>query len=219
MIKRVLEIGKVPGDGKGDSLREAAEKINLNFDELYEFKDSASFKGPPGFTGSQGITGFSGSAGFDGSVGFTGSRGFAGDQGNTGFVGSRGLNGFTGSRGPTGFTGSQGQNYTISANTSSVASGSLTIDMTYGWTKVILTESVNNVTFINVPASGTVASTVVEFVQDATGGRTVTGTSFVTAGGVGLDLSLAANSTSLVSFITSNNGTTIFGLSAGKNWI
>ncbi len=105
------------------------------------------------------------------------------------------------------------------ATTVAVASGTITLNFTYGWTKVILTESVISIIFTNIPPAGTAASMVVEFVQDSTGGRTVSGTSFLTAGGIGLDLSLGIGATTLVSFVTSDGGTKIFGLNAGKNWI
>lgn len=36
MAKQVIEIGVVPNDGTGDSVRVGAEKINDNFTELYD---------------------------------------------------------------------------------------------------------------------------------------------------------------------------------------
>lgn len=105
------------------------------------------------------------------------------------------------------------------ATTVSVFGATITLDFTYGWNKVVLTESVTTVLFTNLPTSGVSSSMVVEFVQDSTGGRTVSGSSFVTAGGVGLDISLVPGATSLVSFVTSSGGQKIFGFSAGRDWI
>ena len=36
MTRRILNTGGSANDGTGDTLREASEKINLNFQELYE---------------------------------------------------------------------------------------------------------------------------------------------------------------------------------------
>ena len=37
--RKVLNVGLVPNDGRGDSLRDAAEKIEYNFDLLFDERD------------------------------------------------------------------------------------------------------------------------------------------------------------------------------------
>ena len=122
-------------------------------------------------------------------------------------------------------THASGGNTTIIANNIALSSnvsvlgGNITLSFNYGWNRVTLTESVTGVNFANVPSSGQVSSMTVEFVQDSAGGHTVDDSTYLTVNGVGLDISTVANATSLVSFITSDGGTKIFGISAGKNWI
>jgi hypothetical protein len=100
--------------------------------------------------------------------------------------------------------------------TSVISSGALTLDFNLGqYAKVALTENITSVTILNAPVQGTFGSMNAEFTQDATGSRTVTG-SYLTDGGSGLDISSAANSISVVSFVVAN-GTTL-GMSAGKGY-
>lgn len=62
MTRQNINIGTSEGQGDGDSLRAAFQKINDNFTELY----SGALRG---FTGSGGYNGYSGSTGYVGSVG------------------------------------------------------------------------------------------------------------------------------------------------------
>ena len=110
-------------------------------------------------------------------------------------------------------------NNTSTATTASISGGNVTLNFNYGWTTVTLTESITNINFTNVPPAGTVSAMTVEFVQDSAGGHTVSGSTYLTAGGAGLDISTTSNATSIASFVTSNGGTKIFGISAGKNWV
>jgi hypothetical protein len=41
MAKQLIQLGTVPNDGTGDSLRDGGEKINDNFTELYDRTDYA----------------------------------------------------------------------------------------------------------------------------------------------------------------------------------
>ena len=43
MAKQIINVGSTPNDGTGDSLRQGAQKINNNFDEIYQsFGDGSS---------------------------------------------------------------------------------------------------------------------------------------------------------------------------------
>lgn len=103
-----------------------------------------------------------------------------------------------------------------SVYTATITAGILTLNFNLGvYAKVLLTENITGITILNPPPLGFWADTLVEFTQDATGGRTVTG-GFETASGAGLDISSAANSKSLVGFMTSDAGASYLGMSAGK---
>ena len=105
--------------------------------------------------------------------------------------------------------------YAVPAN---ISSSTLTIDMQNSWNYATVNTAISQIQFINIPESGKVGSTLLEIKQDSTGGRTISGTSYVTPGGTALDISALANSTSLISFFTRDGGNTIYGINTGKNW-
>lgn len=75
---------------------------------------------------------------------------------------------------------------------------------------VILTDNIPSVTINNFPVSGKVGFISVEFIQDATGSRTLTlSSAYRTVQGTGITLSTAANAVDIVRFETRDAGTTI----------
>jgi hypothetical protein len=100
----------------------------------------------------------------------------------------------------------------------SVTSGILTLNFSYDYAKVLLNQNVVNINFVNVPTTGTAGTIVLEIEQNGTGGYTMAGSSFLTAGAVGLVISATASATSVVSFTSRNGGDKIFGISAGRDW-
>lgn len=107
---------------------------------------------------------------------------------------------------------------TTSTSTATISSGNLTIDLSQPLIKVTLTENVTTITFTNPPAAGKTTSTLVVLTQDGTGSRTITGTGFLTASGLGLSISSAPNSVSMVSFLA-YDATHIIGLSVGEDYL
>jgi len=103
-----------------------------------------------------------------------------------------------------------------SVYTAIITSGVLTLDFNRGrYAKVSMTENITGVNMLNPPTTGVWADMTIELKQDTTGGRTITG-GYETASGAGLDISLTANSKSLVVFLTTDAGITYLGMSAGK---
>lgn len=97
--------------------------------------------------------------------------------------------------------------------------GVLTLDFDYVWHTVTLTANITEINFTNIPTIGRVGNITVEFIQNSIGGFTVTGTTFLTAGGLGLDVFSDPNSISIVSFVTGNGGTSIYGFNGGKEFL
>jgi hypothetical protein len=102
--------------------------------------------------------------------------------------------------------------------TPSSSSGTLTLDLENGHNfEVTLTENVTTLTISNPPASGKAGAFTLILKQDATGGRTVTWpASMKWAGGTAPTLSTDANAVDILTFITTDAGTTwysgVFGL-------
>lgn len=94
--------------------------------------------------------------------------------------------------------------------TPAISSGTLTIDLTVpAWYRVTLNQNVTTITFTNFP-SGRVPVFAIEFVQDATGGRTVAFPGSVVAddGGSIPAPATAANAATVYTFSSSDGGTT-----------
>lgn len=89
----------------------------------------------------------------------------------------------------------------VDTTTAAISSGAVVIDLSKALVKVSLTENITSITFTNAPVAGKSSSTLVVLTQDGTGSRTVAGTGFLTASGLGLSVSSAANSVSLISFL------------------
>ncbi len=93
----------------------------------------------------------------------------------------------------------------------SISSGEVAFDMANGnFFSVSLTANVTSISFANVPATGVVPITI-EFVQDATGGRTVTGwpAAVKWSGGSAPVITAAANAVDVLSGYTRNGGAAI----------
>jgi hypothetical protein len=122
MAKKILNIGTVPNDGTGDSLRVGADKINSNFEELYNIAapGAAGASGDSaydvalanGFVGTeaQWLTSLEGLDGADGAVGGTGPAGSDGTNGTNGTNGATGATGDAGADGSDGADGTNGTN-------------------------------------------------------------------------------------------------------------
>jgi len=95
-------------------------------------------------------------------------------------------------------------------NTDTTNTGSVTLDFaTYQNHVLTLT---GNVTLDNPTTEETGQSGFIVFIQDATGGRTVSlGTDYETAGGAGLTLSTAASTTDIVPYIVAASGRILLG--------
>ena len=110
-------------------------------------------------------------------------------------------------------------NMTDTYTSVTATSGILTLNFNYDYHKVILNQNVVNINFVNLPTTGVAATMIVEVEQNATGGYSISGSSFLTAGGVGLIVSTAASAISVVTFTSRNGGSRVFGTSAGRDWI
>jgi hypothetical protein len=259
-MKETINLGVTPGDGTGDSLRTAGEKINRNFDEVYGFiaevdlsRGRTGAQGPEGPQGSQGPAGPAGPTGATGTAGPQGLQGLLGPQGPIGPAGAAGatgpgivdvidlqdgtlmieygdgqtlitesLIGSQGPQGPQGEPGPQGLDGfspTNSAYTTASESGEIVLDFDYGYATVILDQSVSNVSFINTPPPSNLAKMLVAIVQDSTGGYNITGSTYLTPGGTGLQLSYTANSISMIEFATADGGNTVFAFNKGSNFL
>lgn len=106
---------------------------------------------------------------------------------------------------------------TRTAPTSSA--GALTLDLQNGNVfEVTLTENITTLTLSNPPASGKGGAFSLILTQDATGGRTVTWPASVKwAGGTAPTLSTTASAIDVLTFMTTDGGTTWYGFSAGLN--
>lgn len=127
-MKETINLGATPGDGTGDTLRTAGEKINRNFDEIYAFISEVDLS--RGRTGAQGPRGETGPAGPQGETGPAGPQGPAGTQGPQGLIGPQG---------PTGLTGAAGEPGPGILDIIDLEDGTLRID--YGNGQTLYTES------------------------------------------------------------------------------
>jgi len=95
-------------------------------------------------------------------------------------------------------------------NTDATNTGSVTLDFaTYQNHVLTLT---GNVTLDNPTTEETGQSGFIVFIQDGTGGRTVSlGTDYETAGGAGLTLSTAASATDIVPYVVAASGRILLG--------
>lgn len=100
----------------------------------------------------------------------------------------------------------------------SSSAGTLTLDLVNGNVfEVTLTENVTTLNLNNPPASGKAGSITLILKQDATGSRTVTWPASVKwAGGSAPTLSTDASATDVLTFVTTDAGTTWYGFLAGK---
>jgi len=112
------------------------------------------------------------------------------------------------------------KNYSETATDPSSASGTLVLDLANGNVfDVVLTENVTTLTISNPPESGKGGSFVLILTQDATGNRTVTWPASVTwPSGNAPTLTASGNAVDIVTFITTDAGTTWYGL-FGENFV
>ena len=95
-------------------------------------------------------------------------------------------------------------------NTNASATGSITLDFS-AYQNFVLTMS-GNVTLSNPSTEAVGQSGFIVFIQDATGGRTVSlGSEYETAGAAGLTLSTAASTTDVVPYIVAASGRILLG--------
>jgi hypothetical protein len=102
------------------------------------------------------------------------------------------------------------------AGTATISSGALDIDFSKGVVAVAHTGNITSITFSNYTADAK-NEIIVILTQDSTGGRTITGTGYATAGGLGLDISTTADHVNIITFLTTD-GSTIYAFSNGKNF-
>ena len=102
------------------------------------------------------------------------------------------------------------------SGTATISSGALDIDFSKGVVTVAHTENITSITFSNYTADAK-NEIIVIMTQDSTGGRTITGTGYDTAGGLGLDISTTATQVNIITFLTTD-GSTIYAFSNGKNF-
>jgi len=102
--------------------------------------------------------------------------------------------------------------------TATISAGVLTLDHSVGdFALVTHSENITSVVLSNPPASGTLGSITVFLNQDATGGRTLTG-SFLTISGAGVDMGTAAFAKNIINFITMDGGSVYYAMSSGKDF-
>ena len=99
------------------------------------------------------------------------------------------------------------------------ASGTVTLDCSLANVKVVNATGNVTIAFSNVPATGNAFSMTVDFVQDATGGRTITWPAAVKwSGGTVYSVSTTANALTRYELFTRDGGTTIYAGGVGKDY-
>ena len=95
-------------------------------------------------------------------------------------------------------------------DTDTTNTGSVTLD--FGANQNFVLTLTGNVTLVNPTTEQVGQSGFIVFIQDATGGRTVSlGTDYETAGGAGLTLSTAASTTDIVPYVVAASGRILLG--------
>lgn len=109
------------------------------------------------------------------------------------------------------------KDYSETTSSPTSSAGALTLDLTNGNVfTVTLTENITTLTLSNPPATGKAGSFTLVLTQDATGSRTVTWPASVKwAGSTAPALSTAASSIDVLTFLTTNAGTSWYGFLAG----
>ena len=123
---------------------------------------------------------------------------------------------YTGSTWQNNLTVSTGGNLTVagtaiaSTDTDTTNTGTVTLD--FGANQNFVLTLTGNVTLANPTTEQVGQSGFIVFIQDSTGGRTVSlGTDYETAGGAGLTLSSAASTTDVVPYIVAASGRILLG--------
>ena len=130
MPQQIINIGSSVNDGTGDTLRDAGEKINRNFSEIYVLFEKLNLTTET-ISGLRGPQGPAGPQGAPGSVGMQGELGPAGPQGATGPAGPQG---------PTGLTGEQGTGVILKGSVATVADLDNIVDPVQGDLYVVLAD-------------------------------------------------------------------------------
>jgi len=90
-------------------------------------------------------------------------------------------------------------------------SGNITLDFSV-YNNFVLTLT-GNITLVNPTTEAVGQSGFIAFIQDGTGGRTVSlGTDYETVGGAGITLSSAASTTDIVPYVTTATGRVLLGI-------
>ena len=124
MPQQLINIGATANDGTGDPLRDASNKINQNFTEVYGLVNgTAGTSGTSGISGTSGTSGISGTSGTSGISGTSGTSGTSGKQGTSGTSGVPGTSGTSGAGGTSGTSGISGTSGTSGISGTSGTSG------------------------------------------------------------------------------------------------
>jgi len=103
-----------------------------------------------------------------------------------------------------------GDSAVAGTNTDTTNTGTVTLD--FGANQNFVLTLTGNVTLANPTTEQVGQSGFIVFIQDSTGGRTVSlGTDYETAGGAGLTLSSAASTTDVVPYIVAASGRILLG--------
>jgi hypothetical protein len=103
-----------------------------------------------------------------------------------------------------------GGTVTAKTDTDTTNTGSVTLD--FGANQNFVLTLTGNVTLANPTTEQVGQSGFIVFIQDATGGRTVSlGTDYETAGGAGINLSASASTTDVVPYIVAASGRILLG--------
>jgi hypothetical protein len=94
--------------------------------------------------------------------------------------------------------------------------GVLEVDYAQGVISVSHTEDITAIQFTNAQANQK-NEVIIILTQDGVGSRTITTAGYVTAGSLGLDISLVQNAVNIITFLTVD-GSTHYGFSNGKNF-
>lgn len=112
------------------------------------------------------------------------------------------------------------QGYTESATVPTISGGNLTLNLASGnvFGPVALNAAISNMTFANLPASGTAASWTLLLKANGTAVSVTWPASVLWAAGSTPNITSTANKTDVFTFLTVDGGTSVIGFKAGQNY-